>query len=124
MEFSELYQAAKAVVNPRKLTERGECGSVGAALETVSGKVYTGVCVDTWCSMGFCAEHAAAAAMLTAGENVVVRMVAVDWNGKVMPPCGRCREFISCLAVENMDALVMVHEDVIVPLRELLPYHG
>ncbi|WP_245629764.1 hypothetical protein [Alicyclobacillus sendaiensis] len=33
---------------------------------TVGGDV--GVCIDTVCSLGFCAEHAAAAAMITAGE--------------------------------------------------------
>jgi len=72
--------------------------------------------------MGFCAEHAAAAAMITAGENRVVQMVAVDWEGKVLPPCGRCWEFISQLHDMNLDAEVMVARDIIVSLRDLLPY--
>lgn len=70
-----------------------EAGGVGAALLTDSGRVYTGVCIDTSSSMGFCAEHSAAAAMVTAGENRVIRMVAVNWDETVLPPCGRCREF-------------------------------
>jgi len=122
MEFEELYQQAKSVLNPRRLSEEAEAGGVSAALLTESGKVYTGVCIDTACSMGFCAEHAAAAAMVTAGENRVVKMVAVNWNGKVLPPCGRCREFISQLHQDNLHAQVMVGKNKVVTLRELLPY--
>ena len=91
MMFDELYQQAKGVLHPRRLSEVAEAGGVGAALLTDSGRVYTGVCIDTASSMGFCAEHAAAAAMVTAGENRVVRMVAVNWDGEILPPCGRCR---------------------------------
>jgi cytidine deaminase len=122
MTFEELYQQAKSVLNPRKLSGDAEAGGVGAAILSESGKVYLGVCIDTACSMGFCAEHAAAAAMVTAGENRVLKMVAAGWDGQVMPPCGRCREFISQLHDDNLAAEVMVRKDVIVTLRELLPY--
>ena len=122
MGFDELYQQAKMVINPRRLSPEAEAGGVSAALLTESGKVYTGVCIDTACSMGFCAEHAAAAAMITAGENRVVKMIAVNWDGKILPPCGRCREFISELHPDNLDAKVMVREGTVVSLRELLPY--
>lgn len=122
MEFIELYEKAKAVLNPRQLTEHADCGGVGAALLTEDGNVYTGVCIDTGSSMGFCAEHAAAAVMITAGESKVVKMVAVLWDGKVIPPCGRCREFISQLHDDNMDTEVMVSEDEVVTINELLPY--
>ena len=122
MTFDELYRLAKAVINPRRLSDTAEAGGVGAALLTEKGTVYTGVCIDTACSMGFCAEHAAAAAMITAGENHVVKMVAVDWDGGVLPPCGRCREFISQLHPENLDAEVLVGAEKVVRLRELLPY--
>ena len=96
---------------------------MGPALLADDGHVYTGVCPDTGSSMGFCAEHAAAGAMVTAGANRVLRMVAVLWDGSVIPPCGRCREFISQLHPDNLDAEVMVTEDRVVTLRELLPYH-
>lgn len=120
--FTDLYVAAKAVLNPRRLSESAEAGGVGAALLTAGGAVYTGVCIDTACSMGFCAEHAAAAAMVTAGESQVLRMVAVNWNGGILPPCGRCREFISQLHDENMNAEVLLPGETIVRLRDLLPY--
>jgi cytidine deaminase len=122
MTFDELCQQAKSVLNPRRLSDIAESGGVGAALLTDSGKVYTGVCIDTSSGMGFCAEHAAAAAMVTAGENHVVKMVAVNWDGKVLPPCGRCREFISQLHQENINAEVMVSANKVVTLRDLLPY--
>ncbi len=122
MTFDELYQQAKSVIHPRRLSDDAEAGGVGAALLTDSGAVYRGVCIDTACSMGFCAEHAAAAAMVTAGENRVVKMVAVDWDGRVLPPCGRCREFISQLHPDNCNAEVMVSAEKFVTLRQLLPY--
>ena len=122
MTFDELYTQAKAVLNPRRLSPEAEAGGVGAALLSDSGAVYVGVCIDTACSMGFCAEHAAAAAMITAGEHRVLKMVAVNWDGAILPPCGRCREFISQLHEDNLAAEVLVAEGVIVPLHMLLPY--
>ncbi|MGV7570836.1 cytidine deaminase [Mycobacteroides abscessus subsp. massiliense] len=121
-EFDRLVDAARSVVAPRQLTDSATCGTVGAALETTSGEVFVGVCVDTASSLGFCAEHAAAAAMLTAGQSTVVRMVAVDRHGAVLAPCGRCREFVSQLDVANGDTLVMVDASTTIALRELLPF--
>lgn len=122
MNFGKLYERAKAVINPRELSDHVEAGGVGAALLAENGQVYTGVCIDTACSMGFCAEHAAAAAMVTAGESRVLQMVAVGWDGCIMPPCGRCREFISQLHNENSNTQVLVAKEKVVTLQELLPY--
>lgn len=122
LPFDALLAHARTVVNPRQLSPDAEAGGVGAALLAADGRVYTGVCVDTACSMGFCAEHAAAAAMVTAGENRVLRMVAVDSDGRILPPCGRCREFISQLHAENGGCEVLVATNVVVCLRDLLPY--
>jgi cytidine deaminase len=122
MEFDDLYEQAKAVLNPRRLSPEAEAGGVGAAILTESGRIYTGVCIDTSSSMGFCAEHAAAAAMITAGENHVVKMVAVNWDGAILPPCGRCREFISQLHEDNPNTAVLVARGTVMTLRELLPF--
>jgi len=121
--FDELYTLACDTLNPRQLSDSADAGGVAAALETDSGHIYKGVCIDTACSLGFCAEHAAIAAMITAGENRIVKIVAVGSNGKVMPPCGRCREFIAQVHPENMATQVMVARDVVVPLSELLPFY-
>lgn len=123
MEFKELYEKAYAVVNPRSLTELAEAGAVGAALLTAAGNIYTGVNLDMACSVGFCAEHAAAAAMITAGENQVVKFIAVGSKGNIMPPCGRCREFLTQLHPDNRDAEVMVNEKTVMKLKDLLPYY-
>lgn len=120
--FDNLYASAKAILNPWQLSESAESGGVAAALLTKSGNIYLGVCIDTACSMGFCAEHSAAASMITAKENHVVKMIAVDWDGRIMPPCGRCREFISQLHDENLNAEVMVAKEVVVALNDLLPH--
>ena len=120
MEFTELYQKALEVLHPRQVSEDIEAGGVAAALVTDQGNVYQGVCIDTACSMGFCAEHAAIAAMLTAGENRVEKIVAVNWNRDILPLCGRCREFLMQLG--NPDALVLVAKDTAVKVKDLLPF--
>ena len=125
MDFTELSKIAEKLAYPRALSESAEAGSVAAALLTDKGNVYTGVCIDTPCSMGFCAEHAAAAAMVTAGENRVMGVVAVhmddDGNTEIIPPCGRCREFLCQLHDDNHLAQVKL-SDRVLTLDELLPF--
>lgn len=120
--FEKLISEAEAVLKPRFLSSTAEAGSVAAALLTKSGNIYTGVCIETACSIGFCAEHAAAAAMITAGESEIVKMVAINKRGNILPPCGRCREFISQLNDENIHADVLVNRKRSLKLSELLPY--
>ncbi len=120
LEFEELIQAAVQVLHPRRISEDLEVGGVAAALVTDRGNVYRGICIDTSCSMGFCAEHAAIAAMVTAGEDRVEKIVAIDWAKRILPPCGRCREFL--LQLGNPDTLVLVAPETAVPVKDLLPY--
>ncbi|MBY6952474.1 cytidine deaminase family protein [Clostridium botulinum] len=122
MKFDELYDIAKNALNPRKISKNSYAGSVAAAILSESGKVYTGVCIDTPCSMGFCAEHAAIAAMITAGENRITKVVAVYEDGTIIPPCGRCREFICQIHDENYKCQVMIKKDMIITINDLLPY--
>ncbi|BDB00178.1 cytidine deaminase family protein [Clostridium botulinum] len=122
MKFDELYDIAKNTLNPRKISKNAYAGSVAAAILSESGKVYTGVCIDTPCSMGFCAEHAAIAAMITAGENRITKVVAVYEDGTIIPPCGRCREFICQIHDENYKCQVMIKKDMIITINDLLPY--
>ena len=122
MNFDELYNIVKNTLNPRELSKSSYAGSVAAAILSESGKVYTGVCIDTPCSMGFCAEHAAIAAMITAGENRITKVIAVCEDGTIIPPCGRCREFICQIHDENYKCEVMFKKDMILTINELLPY--
>jgi cytidine deaminase len=120
--FENLFQIAVATVNERQISSNSWAGSVAAAILTDKGNVYTGVCIDTPCSMGFCAEHAAIAAMVTAGETRIVKLTAVmGRTGKAIPPCGRCREFICQIDDENDKCEVLLDEGRIVTIGELLP---
>lgn len=121
MTFENLYHAAKDVLNPRQIAKYSYAGSVASALLTSKGNIYTGVCIDTPASMGFCAEHAAIATMITAGENRIVKMVSVYKDGSIIPPCGRCREFVSKVHDENLNCEVMVQKDTVVTIKDLLP---
>ncbi len=120
MDFKELVKIAEATLNPRQLSESSYAGSVAAAILTDKGNVYQGVCIDTPCSMGFCAEHAAIAAMITAGESRVLKLVAVSRESGIVPPCGRCREFLYQINYDNLGCEVLLKNRT-VTLEELLP---
>ncbi|MDL2226011.1 cytidine deaminase [Eubacteriales bacterium OttesenSCG-928-M02] len=121
MPFTTLLHRAKEVLQPRSLTANTHVASVAAALITVDGNIYTGVCIDTPSSLGCCAEHSAICAMITAGESHISHIVAVG-EESIMPPCGRCRQLIRQVDDKNMDTLVLVKEGEAVPLKALLPY--
>ena len=95
--WRDLYQAARDAIHPRVLSRFAEAGGVAAAVESASGKIYVGVCVDTACSLGICAERNAIFHMITNGESQILRVIAVNQSGKVMPPCGACRELMTQL---------------------------
>jgi cytidine deaminase len=118
----ELIEKAKSVVKPRKIKHGFTVGDVGCALITDKGNVYLGVCIDTASGMGFCAEHSAIAAMVTHGEQVIKRIVAVVENGTPIPPCGRCREFMHQIHEDNLEAEVIIERNKSVKLKDLLPF--
>lgn len=103
--WNTLYDEASKVLNPRKVSEILEAGGVGAAVESASGKIYTGICVDAACTLGICAERNAMFHMLTCGENAIRRVIAVNGDGKAMPPCGACRELMAQLMPEDYKSI-------------------
>lgn len=128
MTNEELIAHAAAVLKPHTTVDGRLMGDVAATLLTDGGNVYSGVCIDTGSGTGFCAEHAAIAAMVTAGEYRIARIVAVWRNEQtgmlsVLPPCGRCREFIRQFDPANLKTEVVLGNDTSRPLKELLPYH-
>ena len=121
---TELIEQAKAVVRPKEVGDR-LFGDVGCALVTDQGNIYLGVCIDTGSGTGFCAEHSAIAAMVTAGEYRIRKIVAVWLQGEatyILSPCGRCREFIRQINEANLDTEVIMNADRVMKLSELLPY--
>jgi cytidine deaminase len=124
MNPEELIRAARSVAGEFPLSDDHlSAGSVGAALLSASGTVYTGICIDVSCGMGFCAEHAAIAAMLKERETRIVMAVAVTDDGTILPPCGRCREIMCQVDYGNRKARIIVGPQKIMELSELLPLY-
>ena len=122
--WKELYNAAKAVLKPRNVSRFIEAGGVAAAIESVSGKIYVGVCVDSACTLGICAERNAIFNMITNGEDAMKRVIAINWDGKAMPPCGACRELMSQLMPENykiIEVMMDYENGRVVTLGDLTP---
>ncbi len=118
----ELITAAKSVLGEFPLSKGLEAGSVGSALRTAKGNIYTGVCIDLASGLGFCAEVAAIAEMIKYRETEIAEIVAVS-NFGILAPCGRCRETMVQIDARNLDAKVILNEHMILTLRELLPHH-
>lgn len=119
----EMIQKARTVLNPRALDLGNTAGDVACALLSANGNLYLGVCMDIGSGIGFCAEHAAIAAMVTAGESRIARIVAVWGENTVLPPCGRCRELMYEIDKANLGFTdVILSENASVKLKELLPH--
>ena len=122
--WKKLYDAAKTVQNQRKISDYVEAGGVAAAIQSESGRIYTGVCVDTACTLGICAERNAIFQMLTHGEHRITRVLAVMPNGKTGAPCGACRELMVQLDPQRYrDIQIMLdyEHEKITTLGELTP---
>lgn len=122
--WETMYAEAKKVLNPRQVSEFMEAGGVAAAIEAGSGKIYTGVCIDSACTLGICAERNAIFNMITHGEDTIRRVIAINRDGKAMAPCGACRELMTQLMPGRyQDVQIMLDYDAgrIVTLGELTP---
>ena len=92
--WTRMYEAAKAVQKPRQISDYMSCGEVSAAVLSRSGKIYTGICLDTCSGLGVCAERNAIFNMLTEGESEIDKVLAIMPDGRCGAPCGACRELI------------------------------
>ena len=116
----ELIEKAKSLVQGKKVTG-GIIKEVGAALLTAKGDIFTGVSLDLYCGVGFCAEHAAIASMATNSDETQIQTI-VAYGKTIMYPCGRCREIMQLMDkwnLENTD--VIISQDKKIKLKELLP---
>ena len=118
-----LYERAKTIRCERKLSPLMEVGSVGAAVLTDQGNIYTGICIDTACGMGMCAERNAIANMLTNGEHKITKIAAVMPDGSSGTPCGVCREFMMQLDKDSSEIEILLSLEPLrtVKLGEQLP---
>jgi len=121
INVKQLIQKARELVGEFTLSHANyTAASVGAALLTTQGNVYTGVNLDVACGIGFCAEHSAIAEMLKHRETEIEMIVAIN-SGNIIPPCGRCRELMFQVDSNNANTKVYLTEDKYVTLNELLP---
>ena len=123
-DWEALYLAAKAVQNERQISEYVAAGGVAAAILSASGRIYTGVCVDTCCTLGVCAERNAIFHMLTNGEHEIRKVLAVMPDGRCGAPCGACRELMTQLMPETyreIEIMIDYETKRIVTLGELTP---
>ena len=122
--WKELFEAAKAVQAPRQVSDYVSAGEVSAAIQSASGKIYTGVCVDTCSTLGICAERNAIFNMLTNGEQEIRRVLAILPDGKTGAPCGACRELMVQLMPDiykDVEIMLDYEQGKIITLGELTP---
>lgn len=122
--WKKMFDAARTVQNPRKISDYVDAGGVAAAILAESGKIYTGICVDTCSTLGICAERNAIFNMLTQGEKCVKKVLAIMPNGSTGAPCGACRELMVQLMPEeyqNVEIMLNYSTGTIVTLGELTP---
>ena len=118
-----LLSAARAVQNKREVSPFIEAGGVAAAILTEAGNIYVGVCIDTSCTLGMCAERNAIANMITNGESKIKKLVAVMSSGALGMPCGACREFLMQLDRDSGEIEILKDAETYeaVTLRSLVP---
>ena len=121
--WDKLINEAKRVQNARTISPFIEAGQVGAAILTDKGNIYTGVCMDTACTLGVCAERNAIMNMITNGESVITKIVCIDSHGNVGSPCGACRELIMQLDKKSKDIEILINRKTYetITMEKLMP---
>ncbi len=121
--WDTLYNKALKVQNGRVISPFVDAGGVAAAILTKSGNIYVGVCIDTCCSLGMCAERNAIANMITNGECEIEKLVCIMGDGRVGSPCGACRELMMQLSKRSCDIEILAdfEKKTTVKLGELMP---
>ncbi|MDY4221101.1 MAG: cytidine deaminase [Candidatus Faecousia sp.] len=122
--WKELFDAAKAVQHERRISEYVTGGEVAAAILSRSGKIYTGVCIDTCSTLGICAERNAIFNMITNGEQEIDKVLAILPDGTTGAPCGACRELMVQLmptGYKDIEIMLDYSTGKIVKLGDITP---
>ena len=122
--WQKMYNAAKSVQNGRQVSKYIEAGGVAAAVLSNSGKIYTGICIDTCSTLGICAERNAIFNMITHGEQKIKRVLAIMPDGKSGAPCGACRELMVQLMPDDykgIEILLDYDSGRVITLGEITP---
>ena len=122
--WTELYEAARAVLHKRRISDYVTCGEVSAAILSASGTIYTGVCVDTCSTLGICAERNAIFNMITNGEQEIAKVLAILPDGSTGAPCGACRELMVQLmpgTYKSIEIMLDYASGRVITLGEITP---
>jgi cytidine deaminase len=96
--------------------------SVGSAIMSGSGKIYSGANVENASSgAGICAERAALASAISAGEREIKAIAIVADTSVPITPCGICRQslvefgedIVVIMAGKNQNAIIASIEDLL-----------
>lgn len=97
---------------------------VGAALRAASGVIYTGCNVENVAyPEGTCAEAGAIAAMVAAGDRVIIEVLVIADCPDPVPPCGGCRQKIAEFAGPDVRVTLCTTDGQakVTTLADLLP---
>ena len=125
--WEEMYEQAKKEYHPEDISPFIRAHHVVAAVQSESGKIFIGFCIEGASGvMNLCAERVAALNMyINTGETVIKRLIVFrdnpPKNGGM--PCGACREFLLQLSYENRNTEILVDYESrkIVKLKDTLP---
>ncbi len=122
--WEKMYDAAKAVLGGKVISDYVTAGEVSATVLSKSGKIYTGVCIDTCSTLGICAERNAIFNMITNGEYEIDRVLCIPPNKGKGAPCGACRELMTQLMpgkYKDIEIMIDYAKDRVMKLGELTP---
>ena len=97
---------------------------VGAAIRAASGAIYAGCNVENVAyPEGTCAEAAAIAAMVAAGETVIAEVLVIADCPSPVPPCGGCRQKIAEFAAADVRVTLCTTDGAtrVMTVADLLP---
>lgn len=123
----DLIDQAKILIKRRYLENRHH---IASAVLGASGRVYTGLHLDTYVGRAsVCAEAVALGQAMAAGETAIQAIVSVrhprpreqHQDCKVVSPCGICREMLTDFAPGAMVILAKDNGLERVPVEDLLP---
>lgn len=117
--MDDLIKEAKNTIDKGYTRKRH---AVGAALKSKSGKVYTGICINSQ-RVDICAEWGAISKAFSEGDYDIIMSVAVkkndDGSYEILPPCSLCRELFITYCPETE---CIVNETEKIKVADLLPY--
>lgn len=112
----KLIEEASRIISKRF---RENYHHVGAALRTKSGKIFSAVRLEAYVGrVSVCAEAIAIGMATAEGDTDIETIVAVNRQGRVVPPCGICRELISDYAPSSK---VIISQGQKLTIDKLLP---